>query len=155
MIYFLSVLGSEFIKIGYTAQDIEKRKSALQTGNPFEIKVIFTVDGTLLQEKEIHRSLKEVFERLKVFNNPVNEWYPSGNPIIKLFICNARNYGINYAIQNLQSIFHWDLDVIDGEIFTVRSLERALRNRGLSRSQAKTMISQNKTELMGSLGVTQ
>jgi len=154
MIYFLSALGSEYIKIGFTAQDIEKRISALQTGNPLEIKMMFTVDGTLKQEKEIHRSLKEVFTRLKVFSNPVNEWYPSDNPIIKMFICNTRNYGVNYAVQNINSIFHWSMDVKENEIFTVRHLERALRNRGLSQSQAKILISKNKKELMGQVGVT-
>lgn len=149
MIYFLSVLGGEYIKIGYTAQYIEKRKAALQTGNPYEIETIFTIDGSLKQEKEIHRSLKEVFDRLKVFNTPANEWYPGENPIIKLFICNIRNMGINYALQNLNSIFHWELDVSEDEIFTIRGLEKALRNRGFSNKQAKVLISQNKLELMG------
>lgn len=150
MIYFLSVLNEEFIKIGFTDQIIEKRILALQTGNPYEIKMIFMVDGSLKQEKEIHRSLKEVFERLKVFNNPVNEWYSGNNPIVKMFICNVRNYGINYALRNINSIFNWDLEVRENEIFTIRHLERSLRNMGFSQNQAKTLISQKKLELMGS-----
>lgn len=154
MIYFLSVLGGEYIKIGYTAQYVEKRKAALQTGNPYEIETIFTIDGTLKQEKEIHRSFMEVFDRLKVFNNPVNEWYPGKNPIVKMFICNTRNLGINYALRNLNSIFHWELDVGENEIFTIRKLEKALRNRGLSSKQAKILISQNKLELMCSYNET-
>jgi hypothetical protein len=148
MIYFLPVLGGEYIKIGYTAQCVEKRKSALQTGNPHEIETLFTVDGTLKQEKEIHRSLTEVFARLQVFNNPVNEWYPGKNPIIKMFMCNVRNSGINYAVRNLNSIFHWEFDVGEDEIFSVRHLEKALLKRGLSHKEAKTLISQNKKELM-------
>jgi hypothetical protein len=148
----MSVLGGEYIKIGYTAQCVGKRKAALQTGNPYEIETIFTIDGTLKQEKEIHRSLTEVFDRLKVFNNPVNEWYPGENPIIKMFICNVRNFGINYAVRNINSIFHWETDVKEDEVFTVRNLEKALCSRGLSRKQAKILISQNKSELMGSCG---
>ncbi len=76
MIYFLSIMDGEYIKIGYTSRVIEKRLAALQTGNPFEIKLIFSIDGSLKQEKEVHCRLKEVFERLEVFSNPVNEWYP-------------------------------------------------------------------------------
>ena len=148
MIYFLSILGGEYIKIGYTAGCVEKRRDALQTGNPCEIEIMFTMDGTIKQEKEIHRSLKEVFDRLKVFNNPVNEWYPGGNPIIKMFVCNARNLGINYSVHNMDSINLWSMDVDEGEMFTVRHLEKALRNRGLSIKEAKTFISQSKHELM-------
>lgn len=148
MIYFLSVLSGEYIKIGYTAQCVDKRKAALQTGNPYEIEILFTVDGTLKQEKEIHRSLTDVFSRLKVFNNPVNEWYPGKNPLIVTFINNVKTFGINHAIQNINTIFHWELDVSQDEIFTVRHLERALRNRGMSQKAAKTLISENKHDLM-------
>jgi len=149
MVYFMSVLGGEYIKIGYTANDVNRRRASLQTGNPYEIELLFTIDGTLKQEKEIHRSLKDMFARLKVFNNPENEWYPGENPIIKMFMCNAKNMGINYAIQNIDSIFSWDLRVSEDEVFTVRRLERSLRDRGLSQKQAKVLISQNKFELMG------
>jgi len=148
MIYFMSMLGNEYIKIGYTAQDINKRKSALQTGNPYEIEILFSIDGTLKQEKEIHRSLREAFERVKVFNNPVNEWYPGKNSMIKMFMSNVRTFGLTYALQNLNSIFNWDIAVEKDEVFTIRHLEKALRKHGLSRTQAKTMISQNKVELM-------
>ena len=148
MIYFLSVLKGEYIKIGYTAQCVEKRKAALQTGNPCEIEVVFTIDGTLKQEKEIHRSLKEVFERLKVFNNPVNEWYPGKNSIMKMFMCNVQNLGINYALRNIGSISHWDIAVEGDEVFTIKHLERALHKRGFSRKEARRLIWENKFKVM-------
>ena len=148
MIYFLSILGGEYIKIGYTSQGVDKRKSVLQTGNPYEIKVLLTIDGTLKQEKEVHRSLKDVFERLKVFNNPVNEWYPGQNPIIKMLIVNTMNLGIDYALRNIDSIYHWELDVSEDEVFTIRNLEKALKSRGFSNKQAKKIISQNKIDLI-------
>jgi len=147
LIYFLSILDGEFIKIGFTSQDIEKRKSALQTGNPHEIHILHTTDGSMQEEKEIHRCLKEVFERLQVFNNPVNEWYPGKNPIIKTFIGNVKNHGITYSLENLNSIVRWDLRVKEDQVFTVRHLERCLRRNGLSRGQAKKLISKSKIEL--------
>jgi len=148
LIYFLSILNGEYIKIGYTGQEIEKRKTALQTGNPHEIEILFTIDGSLKEEKEIHKSLSEVFSRLKVFSNPVNEWYSGENPIVKMFICNVRNQGIDYAITNLKSIIHWDLKVKDKEIFTIRHLEKSLHRNGLSRSQAKLFISERKRDFL-------
>ncbi len=69
-----------------------------------------------------------------------------------MFICNTRNFDINYAIQNIKSIFHWELDVNENEIFTIRKLEKALRSRGMSNKQAKVLISQNKLELMSAYG---
>jgi len=147
LIYFLSILDSEFIKIGFTSQDIERRKSALQTGNSYEIHILHTTDGSMQEEKEIHRCLKEVFERLQVFNNPINEWYPGNNPIIKTFIGNVKNHGIAYSLENLNSIVRWDLRIKEDQIFTVRHLERCLRRNGLSRGEAKTLISKSKVEL--------
>ena len=148
MIYFLSILDSEYIKIGFTEQVIDKRKAALQTGNPYKIDVLFTIEGTLKQEKEIHKGLNDVFGRLKVFSNPVNEWYPGNNPVIKMVICNVRNQGIEYAIDNLNGIHSWDSPVEENEVFSVRALEKALRRSGLSISQAKHIISINKAEIM-------
>lgn len=148
MIYFLSILENEFVKIGFTEQKVEKRRSALQTGNPHEIKVLFSIDGSLSEEKEIHRELKEVFERVKVFNNPVNEWYPGNNPIIKKFISNVQSDGIVAALKNLKSITHWLSDVGDGQAFTIRNLERALRNNGFSRAAAKHLIWESKTDFI-------
>jgi len=148
MIYCLSILDGEYIKIGYTSGGVEKRRNALQTGNPCEIDIMFTVDGNLKQEKEIHRCLKEVFDRLKIFDNPPNEWYKGNNPIIKMFICNMKNLGINYSIHNIDSIHLWNMDVKNDEVFSVRHLEKALRARGLSQKAAKIFISQSKHELM-------
>lgn len=148
MIYFLSILGGEFIKIGFTEQAVEKRKAALQTGNPYKIDVLFFIDGPLVQEKEVHKSLREVFDRVKVFGMPINEWYPGNNPVIKMFLANVNNHGIIYAIKNLNTITRWDGKVGDGDVFTIRNLERALRKNGFSRSRAKQLISENKIGFM-------
>ena len=147
MIYFLSISNGEYIKIGYTGQAIEKRKAALQTGNPYEIEIMHTTEGSIKEEKEIHKCLNEMFTRLKVFNNPVNEWYPGDNPIIKTFIGNVKTHGIIYALKNIRSIVRWDLKVKENEVFSIRSLEASLRKNGLSRSRAKQFIYENKIEL--------
>lgn len=151
MIYFMSVLNGEYIKIGYTGQDIEKRKSALQTGNPYEIEIMFSSEGTLKQEQEIHRSLTAAFDRVKVFNNPANEWYPGENSMIKMFILSVKKFGIEHSIKVLNNIHIWTKRVGEKEVFNIRALEKALRVRGLSRKEAKKVISQNKDELMKNL----
>jgi hypothetical protein len=151
MIYFMSILGGEYIKIGYTGQEIDKRKCALQTGNPYEIEVLFAVDGSLRQEQAVHKGLKEAFERVKVFNNPVNEWYPGENSMIKMFIKSVKKFGIDHSIKVLNNLHAWKKRVKETEVFTIRHLEKALRERGLSRKQAKMVISQNKADLMASI----
>jgi len=144
----MSILNGEYVKIGYTSQPVDKRKGALQTGNPYEIDVMFSVEGTLKEEKEIHKSLNCAFERVKVFNNPVNEWYPGENSMIRAFINNIKTQGLEYAVKALDNVVKWKKRVKKEEIFTIRRLEKALRSRGLSQKQAKTIISQKKEELM-------
>jgi hypothetical protein len=148
MIYFLSIINGEFIKIGFTAQAIEKRKAALQTGNPYQIDVLFTVEGSLEEEKIIHNALRGVFARVEVFSNPINEWYSGNNPIIKEFIQNVREIGLDESLERLQRIAYWNQPVKDEEKFTVRSIEKSLRKCGMSLRLAKTFISQNKCELI-------
>jgi hypothetical protein len=151
MIYFMSILNGEYIKIGYTGQAIDKRRCALQTGNPYEIEVLFSVEGSLQQEQSIHKSLKEAFARVKVFNNPTNEWYPGENPMIKTLISSVKRFGIDHSIAVINNIHQWKKRVREQEVFTIRGLEKALRKRGLSRTEAKKMISQNKAQLMSDL----
>lgn len=148
MIYFLSILEGEYIKIGYTSQPVEKRRAALQTGNPHEIEIMHFIDGSLSDEKAIHRELKDAFERVKVFNNPANEWYPGKNPIIKTFIATVKENGLGYALKNIKNLISWDSPVRDGEVFEIRAFEKALRKNGYSRTAAKRIISENKIEIM-------
>ena len=147
----MSILNGEYIKIGYTKQKIDKRKCALQTGNPYEINVMFSIEGTLKQEQVIHKSLKEAFERIKVFNNPTNEWYPGQNSMIKNFILSIKRFGIEYAIEIINNIKMWKKRVKPKEIFSIRKLEKELRKKGLSIKEAKTIISKNKMQLMSEL----
>jgi len=97
MIYVLEILNQKYIKIGYTKDDIEKRISSLQTGNPFEIKLLFTVDGSILQEKTIHKALDDAMFRMNS-SHPPNEWYPGKKPLIVNFLDNLKLYGCNQAL---------------------------------------------------------
>lgn len=86
MIYAVHILERKFVKIGFSAaEDVAKRIAELQTGNPFEIKVVLTVDGTLRQEKELHAALTSAFGRIRV-PMPPNEWYPGTIPLFEEFL---------------------------------------------------------------------
>lgn len=53
MIYFIYDDLSNAVKIGYT-EDLEKRLSGLQTGNPRPLRVLMYIDGDLSREAEFH-----------------------------------------------------------------------------------------------------
>lgn len=100
MIYAASVLDSMFVKIGY-ADDVEKRMRSLQTGNPFEITPLFSVEGTLRQEQTLHHLLLNAFRRIRI-PIPPNEWYPGKNPVFQQFLGNLR-YGFGPAMAFLEA----------------------------------------------------
>lgn len=68
MIYFVDAVGSKCAKIGF-ATELSSRIRELQTGCPFEIRVIGLIDtDDIEQEKTIHRKLARWRIR--------GEWYP-------------------------------------------------------------------------------
>jgi hypothetical protein len=86
MIYAASILDNKFVKIGFSkSEDATKRIAELQTGNPYEIKLLFTTYGTLQQEQSLHASLSVAFGRIRV-PMPPNEWYPGKNPFFVEFL---------------------------------------------------------------------
>lgn len=86
MIYALHILDQKYIKIGFTeADDALPRIAALQTGNPFEIKLMFTTWGSLPQERTIHSVLKRAFA-IAGISIPPNEWYPNGSGLFTGFL---------------------------------------------------------------------
>jgi hypothetical protein len=76
MIYAVQILGGQYVKIGFCAKSVESRITSLQTGNPFLIEKIFTISGTLKQEKHLHYLLFEAFKHGGMESMPPNEWYP-------------------------------------------------------------------------------
>lgn len=80
MIYVLEIQDGRRIKIGYTGQDdVAKRVAQLQTGNPYVIKTVMTVEGSLMDERALHASLRQTILRLHL-PPVVNEWYPGRHP---------------------------------------------------------------------------
>ena len=90
MIYAATILESKFVKIGFSeSEDVGIRLATLQTGSPFEIGLIFAVEGSLRQEKSLHASLRVAFGRIRV-PMPPNEWYPGKNPFFQQFLDHLR-----------------------------------------------------------------
>jgi T5orf172 domain len=86
MIYVAEIQNGKLFKIGFTDENIERRLAQLQTGNPYAIKLMFAVNGTLSQERAIHDALTSLYGRIHM-PCPANEWY-SGmkHPIVRRFL---------------------------------------------------------------------
>lgn len=65
MIYFIQQGKTKLVKIGYTDsyETLEDRIKLLQTGNPYELKVIGTVAGDTHTEKLLHALFHDNRER--------------------------------------------------------------------------------------------
>ena len=101
MIYALSILDKKFIKIGYTGQDdVQSRIAELQTGCPYELRVVMLADGTLRQEQSLHGALRTAFTRIRV-PMPPNEWYPGRMPFM-LGLLDSMRFGVNQAIAHAE-----------------------------------------------------
>ena len=66
----------QYIKIGFTTETIQKRMSRLKTGNPKDIYCLCNYKGTILQEKELHKT----FIKDRVRDN--GEWFYPSSEII-------------------------------------------------------------------------
>lgn len=123
MIYIAEILDGSYVKIGFS-DDVEARIAQIKTGNPFEVKLIAKIPGTLLQEKEAHKALKTAFGRCNI-PVPPNEWYPSRSNVIKKFSEMAVLYGINHALASIDS---WNPSVNTNEMnLETRSYEPKLQ----------------------------
>lgn len=107
MIYAVQIINEKFIKIGFSNNDdASERIASLQTGNPYEIKLLFTTFGTLSQEQELHRALTAAFTRIRV-PIPPNEWYPGKVPVFQEFLRYLKygpNAGMAFLDQYNQSV---------------------------------------------------
>ena len=54
MIYLIKCSKTKSCKIGFTNKEPLKRLGALQTGNPYELELITTINGEQDLEKELH-----------------------------------------------------------------------------------------------------
>ena len=101
MIYVVEIANHKYVKIGFADKSVENRIAQLQTGNPFEINIVFTVDGTLRQEQEIHRALDKAMQRAGL-PNPPNEWYIGNHPVMDTFL-ESLKFGVNQGLYMLDS----------------------------------------------------
>lgn len=100
MIYVATILNNQFVKIGFTSEDdANNRISSLQTGNPFKINVLFTIQGSISQEQEMHKALYKAFTRIRI-PMPPNEWYPGKNFFMQEFLENLV-FGFDFGIAYL------------------------------------------------------
>ena len=53
-VYFIRSEKTHAIKIGFTAGQVEKRLSSLQTAHPYKLQLLATIPGTLEYEKSLH-----------------------------------------------------------------------------------------------------
>lgn len=107
MIYVVHILDQKFVKVGFTAdEDVGVRIAQLQTGCPFEITELFTIEGTLRQEKALHAALNVAFGRIRI-PTPPNEWYPGKNTFFQKFLENLQygaGTGLGFAEQYNPSV---------------------------------------------------
>lgn len=96
MIYVVSVQSGKYVKVGFTNKTFEERIAQLQTGNPQLIKKVLTVEGTLIQEQELHKALKAAFTKCNI-PIPNNEWYPGKHPMMQNFLQNLY-FGCNAGL---------------------------------------------------------
>lgn len=97
MIYAVHVLDSKFVKIGFTkSTNIHERIAALQTGCPYEINLLFAVEGTIMQEQTLHKALFDALTRIRI-PMPPNEWYAGRGHFMQSFL-DELQFGVNNAI---------------------------------------------------------
>ena len=102
MIYVAHILDGQFVKIGYCAKSPEFIIASLQNGCPFQIKKLFAVNGSLIQEQELHRQLKKSLEGKRMCL-PANEWYACKSDFFAGFLVNLAE-SVNIGLAYLDSV---------------------------------------------------
>lgn len=64
-VYFVAC--GDFIKIGFTRNDVSRRIRSLETSNPFPITLIRSVPATPLFERTLHERFRKFHHRLEWF----------------------------------------------------------------------------------------
>ncbi len=77
MIYFIKTSDDQYVKIGYSLNDIKSRLSGLQTGNPLKLEFVGWCEGDMNYEKILHSFFKEYKTEVD------NEWFQYSDKIRK------------------------------------------------------------------------
>lgn len=61
MVYFIQEEGTNFVKIGYskTKEGVDERLKSLQTGNARKLSLLFLFNGSIDDEKDLHKAFKK------------------------------------------------------------------------------------------------
>lgn len=84
-VYFIRAVGTDFVKIGVTDGDPERRRADLQTASPHELRVEACVRGGLSREADLHYLLREVRVR--------GEWFTLGEEQVAIIAAQLRVLG--------------------------------------------------------------
>lgn len=90
-IYFIQCQDTGPVKIGYT-KNVKRRRNELQTGNPYELKILLSIDGSELWEKDLHYHFRDLLIR--------NEWFLPGESLFE-FIDDLRETENEMVIDEL------------------------------------------------------
>lgn len=58
-VYFIEAVGSDRVKIGWTAATPQKRMAEIQTSSPFELRLVASAKGSLAIEAGLHARFEE------------------------------------------------------------------------------------------------
>lgn len=109
-VYIISIKDSNLFKIGLT-KDIEKRLKQLQTGNPFEYKLVEFFQTTKF--KELEKTLHKKYKK----NRYKNEWYIlDGDELMEACYFSREFIGRPYKNKDLfesTKIYEIDIDTTD------------------------------------------
>lgn len=72
-VYFIRPMGMEFIKIGFSVNDVRKRIAALSTAWPLPLLLLLVLDGGMAFEQEMHRR----FSHLRIRG----EWFTAADDL--------------------------------------------------------------------------
>lgn len=98
MIYFIQAGKNGPIKIGQTDNGVDDRLKQLQTGCPYELRLLWVYDGHVFSEKEIHERFSH--ERIR------GEWFRPSRKILdfideelhnehEIALANKKNFFVN------------------------------------------------------------
>ena len=93
-VYFLT--DTHNVKIGFTSGEVNKRLKQLNTGSPYQLYILWWVEGDLNKEKELH----DKFSYLRIKEN--GEWFEAGIDLIKYI--NEVNEKPNTYVDSLDGV---------------------------------------------------
>ena len=121
MVYLINAVKTDLYKLGYTDTDIESRIKALQTGCPYKLELIHSVNGSLYDEKKLHKLWNHVREN--------GEWFQFKTEFVLNKVCSDMDL-INKETEGDIILIEWKqhlLDTLSGEDKSFRS-ERGISN---------------------------